>query len=76
MRPSHIHFKITPQSDEYKPLITQVYFEQDGYRKRDPCRRCNATDPSLIIKLKEVKKGEIVTGHWNVYLRKQNMTTI
>ncbi|KAI3647055.1 hypothetical protein MP228_007276 [Amoeboaphelidium protococcarum] len=74
-RPAHIHFKITPIGEDgngavikFKPLLTQLYFQDDAFLDHDSCRHCNSEDPSLVVSLVHLADIKTFVGHWDVIL--------
>jgi catechol 1,2-dioxygenase len=50
-RPAHLHFKIT--ADGFRPLITQLYFQDDPYLDSDSC---GAVKDTLVLEVGKIDR--------------------
>jgi protocatechuate 3,4-dioxygenase beta subunit len=68
-RPAHIHWKVTPVSDAYETLTTQLYFLTDTYLyPNDSCTSCGSMHPSLVIELDHLKDIKTYVGSWDIVM--------
>jgi len=77
-RPAHIHWKITPTSDVFTTLTTQLYFKMDTYLwPNDSCTECGSMHPSLVITLEHLKDIKTYVGSWDIVMTpaKKMLTT-
>jgi len=72
LRPSHIHYKITPFAG-YGTLTTQMYFRGDtSIYPNDPCgRSCKSSSPSLIVDKRPTGFG-IYEANFNIVMNRRS----